>query len=174
VADLAHTLVVQGNLAEAERLFEHRAAPDDFRIESWFQGEGTVDLAGDPATVVLFWEVWCPYCQHQVPRLQEMYTRYQDRGLQMIGLTEQRLDTPADKVRAYIDSRNLTYPVARTTAETRYYFGLSSIPAVALIKNGRVVWCGSADRVSDGLLDGLLDSRDGAKPSERAALDGRS
>ncbi len=174
VADLAHTLVVQGNLAEAERLFEHRGAPDDFRIEAWFQGEGMVDLAGDEATVILFWEVWCPFCQHQVPRLQEMYTRYRERGLQIVGLTEQRLDTSADKVRAYIDSRNLTYPVARATAETREYFDLPYIPSVALIKKGRIVWCGSADRVSDALLDGLIEGRGAGKPAERAALDGRS
>jgi len=173
VADLAHTLIVQGNLSEAGRLFEHRSPPAGLGIENWYQGEGTFDLAGDPATVVLFWEVWCPYCQHQVPRLQEMYGRYQERGLQMIGLIEQRLDTQAEEVRDYISTRNLTYPVARTAADTQDYFGLDGVPSVALIKNGRVVWCGSASRVSEDLLDGLIDSREPATPAERAALDGK-
>ena len=159
VADLAHTMVVQGNLGEAELLFEHRTAPDDLGIESWFQGEGTVDLASDDGTVLLFWEVWCPFCQHQVPRIQELYARYQGRGLQVLGLTEQRLDTSADKVRAYIDSRNLGYPVAKTGPGVRDYFNLRGIPSVALIKSGKVVWCGSAERVSDALLDGLIKGR---------------
>lgn len=172
VADLAHTLVVQGNLDEAGRLFENRSPPAGLGIENWYQGEGTIDLAGDPATVVLFWEVWCPYCQHQVPRLQEMYPRFHQRGLQMIGLIEQRLDTQPEEVRNFIATRNLTYPVARTATDTQGYFGLSGVPTAALIRNGRVVWCGSASRVSEDLLDGLLDGGNAVTPAERAALDG--
>ena len=59
-----------------------------------------------------------PLCQHEVPRMQELFTRFQNRGLQVLGLTEMRLSTTPEKVRAYIDRRDLTYPIAGAAPET--------------------------------------------------------
>ncbi len=77
-------------------------APD---IESWFV-EGTVDLASG-STLVVFWEIWCPHCRREVPRLQALHTDLGAKGLEVVGLTRlsrggteeqlgaERLDEPA-------------------------------------------------------------------------------
>ena len=53
--------------------------------------------------------------------------------------------------------------------DDRSHFELRGIPTVALIKRGRVVWCGRAAHVTDDLLDGLLNGRIAETPTSRAA-----
>jgi len=38
-------------------------------MDKWFQGKA--DLSGDKATLLVFWEVWCPHCKKELPRLAE-------------------------------------------------------------------------------------------------------
>lgn len=43
------------------------------------------DLAGRPV-IVNAWATWCPPCQAEMPRLHELYLKYQDQGLELLAV----------------------------------------------------------------------------------------
>ncbi|MEZ4587950.1 MAG: TlpA disulfide reductase family protein [Gemmatimonadales bacterium] len=60
--------------------------------------------------LVNVWATWCPPCRIEMPLLEAMYQRHRERGLVVLGLS---VDTkPADSVRAFLEERKITYPVA--------------------------------------------------------------
>jgi thiol-disulfide isomerase/thioredoxin len=119
-----------------------KTAPTDWAIEKWFQGEDQIDLTSDKATLVVFWEIWCPHCKREVPKLQQMYTELKDEGLQVVGLTQINKSATEEKVQAFISTSKLSYPIAKTSAKTNTYFNVSGIPAAAVVKDGKIVWRG--------------------------------
>jgi len=43
------------------------------------------DLAGRPV-IVNAWATWCPPCKAEMPRLQELYLKYKDQGLELLAV----------------------------------------------------------------------------------------
>lgn len=123
------------------------------KIDHMVQGD-QIDLNSGKATLVVFWEVWCPHCKSEVPKLQATYTKYQPKGLQMVGLTKQTKGTTEDQVKAFISEKGVTYPIAKESGqETSEYYGVKGIPAAIVVKDGKVVWRGHPARLNDAMLD---------------------
>ena len=131
-------------------------APADWGIERWFQGESDVDLEGNGTTLVVFWETWCPHCQREVPKLQAMYDKLKGDGLSVIGLTKVTKSSTEEKVTDFIKQQNVGYPVAKENGDATQHFGVSGIPAAAVVKDGKVVWRGHPARLSESQLKGWL------------------
>lgn len=144
----------------AQRLEEELAvvgrAEAPLEVDAWFQGSAS-DVQGGVATLLVFWEVWCPHCKREVPALSATYDRFRDRGLRMIGLTKQTRDVTDDNVRAFVEQEGVSYPIAREQGDalSRHY-GVRGIPAAAMVKDGVVVWRGHPARLTDAMLDGFL------------------
>jgi thiol-disulfide isomerase/thioredoxin len=66
-------------------------------------------LAGK-AVLVNFWATWCAPCQRETPALVEVYQRYADQGLVVLGLHADG-SVPAANVQSFIDSYRISYPV---------------------------------------------------------------
>jgi peroxiredoxin len=130
-----------------------KAAPDDWSIEKWYQGESEVVLDGRQATLVVFWEAWCPHCKNEVPKLQAVWEKYRDRGLQVIGVTRLTQSVTEDSVLAFLAESGVRYPMAKETGDLATYFDVKGIPAAAMVKDGKVVWRGHPTRLDDALLD---------------------
>ncbi len=75
---------------------------------------GTFKLADLKGKVVLvdFWATWCGPCREQAPRLAALRTKYQSKGLEVIGLN---LDPPNDNalVQKFIKDAGINYPVGQ-------------------------------------------------------------
>jgi len=133
-----------------------KSAPQKWGIQKWFQGENQIDLASPKATVVVFWETWCPHCRDEVPKLQTLYSNYKDKGLQLIAVTKITQSSTEQAVKDFIAANKLGYPIAKEDGSLSSHFNVSGIPAAALVKNGKIVWRGHPIRITDSLLKGWL------------------
>ena len=130
-----------------------KTTPANWGINKWFQGESAIDLASNKTTLVVFWETWCPHCQREVPKLQSIYDSLSGQGLQVIGLTKITKSSTEEKVASFIKDTNMTYPVAKEDGSASSYFGVSGIPAAAVLQNGKVVWRGHPAQITDEMIE---------------------
>jgi thiol-disulfide isomerase/thioredoxin len=108
------------------------------------------------ATLVVFWEVWCPHCRREVPNLQATYEKYNSKGLTVVGVTKITKSSTEEKVTEFIAENKLTYPIAKETGTLSSRFGVRGIPAAAVVKDGKVVWRGHPARLSEDMYESWL------------------
>jgi thiol-disulfide isomerase/thioredoxin len=132
-----------------------KPAPSELKVEKWFQGQNEVNI-NKGATLVVFWEAWCPHCKREVPKLEETYEKYKGKGFEVVGLTKITKSSTEDKVEEFIKEQKVTYPMAKETGEMSDYFAVSGIPAAAVIKDGKVVWRGHPGRLTDDMINAWL------------------
>ena len=129
-----------------------KTTPADWNIDMWFQGQNEIDLASNKTTLVVFWELWCPHCKREVPKIQALYDKMKGDGLQVIGLTKVTKSSTDEKVRSFMTEQSITYPIAKEGGQASSHFGVSGIPAAAVLQNGKVVWRGHPARLSEAQL----------------------
>lgn len=126
----------------------------ELEVDKWFQGQAT--MADADATLLVFWEQWCPHCKREVPEIEATFNEYKGR-LNVVGLTKVNRSATDEKVEAFIKDKALTYPMGKEKGGSlSRYYNVSGVPAAALIKNGKVVWRGHPARLKGGTLDKLL------------------
>jgi thiol-disulfide isomerase/thioredoxin len=141
----------QARRLQQELVVFGKATPADLGIEKWYQG--SVDHQNGNATLLVFWETWCPHCQREVPKLEAMYNKYKDRGLQMVGLTKLTRSATDEAVEEFIKDKQVSYPMAKENGNATSYFNVSGIPAAAVVKDGKVVWRGHPARLTDEMIE---------------------
>jgi thiol-disulfide isomerase/thioredoxin len=129
-----------------------KPTPDDWSIEMWFQGEVDVTLEGQRPTLLIFWESWCPHCRNEMPNMQRIHDAYKGKGLQVVGVTRLTQTATEESVRAFIGEKSITFPIAKETGALATYFNVKGIPAVAFVRNGKIVWRGHPMRLTEELL----------------------
>ncbi len=124
-------------------------------VDKWFQGKA--DYSGSKATLLVFWEVWCPHCKKELPEMAEKEAEYRAKGIQLVGLTKVTKSSTDEKVAEFLKEHNVKFPNGKekdTSMSTA--FNVSGIPAAALVKDGKVVWRGHPARLTPELLDKLM------------------
>ena len=133
-----------------------KEAPKEWGIEKWIQGQDEVVLDTASTTLLVFWEVWCGYCKREVPRLQELYNKQKENGLQLVGFTKINKSATEERLTDFIKDNNVQYPIAKEDGSLSQYFNVSGIPAAAVIHNGLVVWRGHPSSLPEDLLKSWL------------------
>lgn len=134
-----------------------KAAPASFDVDEWMIGNaGNVNLASG-TTLLVFWELWCPHCKREVPELQATFEKYQGKGLQMVGLTKMSRNKSKEEVMGFLQSKNVSYPIAKENGKLSSHFNVAGIPAAAVVKDGKIVWRGHPARLDDAKIEGWLN-----------------
>jgi hypothetical protein len=101
--------------------------------------------------------------------MQETYAKFKDSGLQVLGLTKITKTSTPERVREYIRTQGVSYPIAKEDGSASDYFDVTGIPSAALIKDGRLLWFGHPSRISDELISGCVGGS--SQPAQAAARD---
>lgn len=109
-------------------------------------------ISGNP-TIVEFWATWCPPCRESIPHLNEIYKKYESRGLQVLGIT----DESNLVIRAFTKKIPIDYPVATSRPDFAEKFGITAIPRAFLVdKTGKIVWVGHPMQLKESAIEELL------------------
>ncbi len=103
----------------------------------------SVSLAEHRGKVVLFnvWATWCHPCRDEIPELRKLQARYQERGLELIGVSVDA-DGSDDVIRSFMRDFEMEYPVWRDPGErVSTQFLVIGVPATFLIdREGILRW----------------------------------
>lgn len=114
-----------------------------------------------------FWATWCAPCLAELPRLEEAYAKYHDRGLVVVGVS---LDETKMAVNDFVKERKLPWTqIHNATCETDLVdaYGVGAIPATFLVDpDGKIARIELRGPALDQSLERLLGSnRTAAKPT---------
>lgn len=98
------------------------------------------DWRGKPVLVV-FWATWCVPCVNEIPTLLDVYRKYHDKGLEILGVS---FDSDKLKLDKFLTDEKIPWPQhfdgMAFDGGISMEWGLSFIPVVALIdKHGKIV-----------------------------------
>ena len=89
--------------------------------------------------VVNFWATWCGPCRAEIPGFLEVYQKYKEKGLEIVGIA---LDQGGwNDVEPFVKKFNISYPVVLGNERVAEQYGnIDVIPTTFIVdKNGNIV-----------------------------------
>lgn len=122
--------------ASAQTALLGKAAPD-FALRS-SRGEN-IRLSEHSGEVVIvnFWSTWCGPCRQEMPRLDELYSKYRRAGLVLLGIS---IDYQRERASEMAETLKVAYPVLfdELRSVSRAY-GVDDLPVTLLIDRQGVI-----------------------------------
>ena len=88
------------------------------------------DFKGHPV-LLNFWATWCGPCAIEMPALEQIYRKYQDQGLVVLGVNQ---GETGDRVAQYLKSNNLSFPsVLDTDTNIARQYRVTGYPTTWLV-----------------------------------------
>lgn len=115
------------------------------------------DFAGKPV-VLNFWASWCGPCKSELPAFENVWQEFGgDIEFLMVNLTDGVSET-VDSVSKFVSKNGFTFPVYFDTAQNAAYtYGVTSIPATALVNaDGEIVAAQVGAVSEDSLRNAVL------------------
>ena len=107
-------------------------------------GSTPIKLANYSGKVMLvnLWATWCGPCRSETPELVRLHKEFQDRGVEMIGLSTENPDASAKSVSDFVREFNVDYQIGWAKPEVAMAMmqGRTNIPQSFIIaRDGRVL-----------------------------------
>ncbi len=134
-------LAQQAEAGKVQRALRPGAPFPDF-TETDLDGK-PLSIAAYKGKVVLvdFWATWCGPCIAELPNVLKTFSKYHDKGLEIVGIS---LDSDKDKLTKFIADKKMTWPQYfdgqgwKNKLAAKY--GVNSIPATYLLdKDGMII-----------------------------------
>jgi len=113
------------------------------------QGEAVSSYSQDKVYVIEFWATWCAPCKRSIPHLTELQRDYGPRGLQIVGIS----DEPVETVRKFVKEKGsaMDYAVAAQKKDDTHVYqtwmkaaGQNGIPCAFVVsRKGEIVHIGN-------------------------------
>jgi thiol-disulfide isomerase/thioredoxin len=143
------------------------------QVSKWVQGDPVTAFEPGKAYIVEFWATWCGPCRMSIPHLNEIHTKYKNKGLIVIG--QNVLERSPAQVPDFIKEMgtNMTYRVAMddipadgkrddgAMAQTWMKAAdMDGIPTAFLITtNGLIAWIGHPMTLEESTIEQVLSGQ---------------
>ncbi|MEL7537404.1 MAG: TlpA disulfide reductase family protein [Pseudomonadota bacterium] len=130
------TLILLLPAIAAADIADERTAPN-FTLES-FSGE-TLSLDSFRGDVVMinFWATWCGPCREEMPILDELYSRYQRAGFQLLGVN---IDDEPQRAKDMIAELGVSFPVLfDSSKEVSELYAVQAMPVSVMVDRDGVI-----------------------------------
>lgn len=124
---LALCAVAAGSLASSG--LTGQPAPDFALKSSTGENLRLSEFRGD-VVMINFWATWCGPCRQEMPLLDELYTRYERVGFNLLGVS---IDDDSSRAMAMIDELGVNFPVlfdARKEVSKMYDVGAMPVTVI--------------------------------------------
>ena len=128
----------------APAVVETEPAEEDWNPDLSFQTQDSAGNAWSDAvfgehalTLVNYWAYWCGPCVGELPELQRLYEDYADRGLMVLGVSDEGYEAENNKI---VEEKGITYPCLRYTEDFDAWMNTGYIPTTVFVDgSGKVV-----------------------------------
>ena len=128
---LSLAIFVFVSVGNARVIKEDPVAPD-FNLEDLNGTELSLSDFEGKVLFLNFWATWCPPCRTEIPDFIEVYDKYKDMGLAILGISVDQIS--AKKVGEFVKKNKMNYPVAMATKKLfQDYPSPGAIPTTLVI-----------------------------------------
>ncbi len=122
-----------GNTAAAEL----PVAPA-WRLKNLEGADVTLSQFKGKVVIVDFWATWCPPCRAEMPVYVDLYKKFADRGLVIVGIS---LDGQGPGVvKKFVDSMGITYPIVMGDEDVTSAYQVQVMPTTFVVsREGRIL-----------------------------------
>lgn len=132
----------------------------------WVKGEPVDQFEKGKIYVVEFWATWCPPCRVSIPHLTEVQKKYKDKGVTVIGISNETLEKVEPFVKEKGDQMNYTVAIDVNSLANNAYmkkYNQRGIPSAFIVdQKGNIAWVGhpmsNMEEVLDKIIAGEFDS----------------
>jgi thiol-disulfide isomerase/thioredoxin len=114
------------------------------------------DAMSGKVVLIDFWATWCKPCKEMFPILDKLVAKYRDRSFVLLSVSVDQKQADLDK---YLRGHSFPNPVVHDSSGLFGKWGIRSIPATFLIKDGQVIaqWVGkqSEKALDEAILKAL-------------------
>lgn len=111
---------------------------------------------GDGARITLvdFWATWCAPCRDEIPKLNRLYAQYRDKGLLIVGLTQEKPEIAAP----FLKKVPMDYPSgAGGRQPLQKTMGIKALPYSILVdRANKIVWRGQPSELDSTSIEAWL------------------
>ena len=142
----------------------------------WIKGEAPESF--EPGKVYIFecWSTKCGPCIGMIPHVNELHKKYYDKGLRIYGMSVYENDKVECEEFVKEKGDEMSYPVAFTGDNSPFEVewmrpaGAKGIPHAFIVRNGKLLASTLASRLTNELVETMLDGDEGAEKAAATIL----